>query len=48
MLSVRNGTLEKRSRGGDKGAVASTDEEIGVRETFKSTIKSIHWKVALK
>ena len=37
-----------RSQGGQERRPPPNDEKVGVRETLKSAIKSIHWKVVLK
>ena len=40
---IFRGVAREARRGGHP-----KDEEVGVRETLKSAIKSIHWKVVLK
>ena len=38
--------MQRRSQGA--GGRPPNDEKVGVRETVKTAIKSIHWKVSMK
>ena len=47
-MKVKCACHQRCSQGGKRAVASPNDEKLGVGETLKFAIKSIHWEVALK